>query len=71
MGQWLHTGSELTWLPVQHVLGLHPSDVGDCGEDVSAVCRRPLQAVAVVDLTLASLLVNVELQHTQTHTKQI
>lgn len=68
LGQWVETGSELTWLPLQHVLGLHPGDVGDGGEDVSAVGRRPLQAVAMVDLTLASLLVDVELQHTKTHT---
>lgn len=65
MGEWLETGSELTWLPVQHVLGLHPSDVGDGGEDVRAVGRTPLQAVAVVDLTIASLFIDVELQHTQ------
>ena len=54
-----------TWLPLQDVLGLHGRDLGHGGEDVGAVHRRPLQAVAVVDLPLARLPVDVKLEHTQ------
>ena len=59
-----------TWLPVQDVLGLHGRDVGHGGEDVGAVHRRALQAVAVVDLPLARLPVDVKLEHTHSRTGQ-
>lgn len=52
---------------MKHVVGFNSSDLGDCGEDVSTVDRCSLQTVAMIDLPLTRLLVNVEL-HTQTHT---
>lgn len=56
----------LTRLPVQHVVGFHGRDLGHGGEDMSAVDGSSLQTVAMVDLPLARLLVNAELQHKQT-----
>ena len=65
-----HQGTALksvpTCLPVKHVVGFNSSDLGDCGEDVSAVDCCSLQAVTMIDLPLTSLLVNVEL-HTRKH----
>ena len=52
-----------TGFPFQEVLGLAGGDVGHGGEDVGAVRGRALQAVPVVDLPLARLLVHVKLQN--------
>jgi len=54
-------GAAPTGFALEEVLGLGGGDVGDGGEDVGAVGGRPLQAVPVVDLPLARLLVHVEL----------
>jgi len=47
------------------VLGLYGGDVRHGGEDVGTVHGRALQAVAVVNLPLARLLVDVKLQQQQ------
>lgn len=55
-----------TWLSMKHVVGLHSSDLRDRGEDMSTVNSCSLQAVTMIDLPIASLFVNVKLQHTNT-----
>jgi len=47
-------------LALEQVLAFIGSDVGDGGEDVTRVGRRPLDAVPVVDTALAGLSINVE-----------
>ena len=49
-------------LPLQQILCLLSCYLGNGAEDVCAVCGRPLQTVAVVDLSVACLLVHIELQ---------
>lgn len=54
---------------MQHVIGLHGSDLRYSGERVSTVDSCAFQTVAVVDLPLPSLLVYVELRenHRERH----
>lgn len=52
--------ARLTRLALEQVLALVCGNVGYGGEDISAVRRTPLDAVAVVDSTLARLVVDVE-----------
>ena len=47
-------------LPLQQVLGLIRGNMADSRKHVGAVRRRALDAVAVVDPTLAGLVVHVE-----------
>lgn len=47
-------------LALQQMLGLVGSDVGDGRKDITAVCCSTLDAVTVVDATLAGLVVNIE-----------
>ena len=53
-----------TWFPLEQVLGLNGCDVWHGGEDMSTVSGRPLQTVAMVDLSVACFLVQVELEET-------
>jgi len=43
------------------MFGFVAGDVGDCGEDMSAVCRRTFDAVAVINSAIARFLVDVKL----------
>lgn len=49
-----------TRLPLEQVFTLVGSDVRDGGKDVGAVGCAPLDAVAVVDATLARFVVDIE-----------
>ena len=49
-------------LPLQQILCLLSCYLGNGAEDVCAVCGCSLQAVAVIDLSVACLLVDIELQ---------
>ena len=55
-------GENDVWLSLQQTLRLLSCYFGNGAEDVCAVCGRPLQTVAVVDLSVACLLVHIELQ---------
>jgi hypothetical protein len=51
------------------VLGFDASDFRHSGEDVSAVDRRSLHAVPMIDLSVARLFVQVELANTHCNKK--
>lgn len=53
--------SRLTWFAFQQILWLCAGDFRHSGEDMRTVHCRPLHAVAVVDLPVTGLLVQVEL----------
>lgn len=53
-------GHDPVRLAFQEMLRLVRRDVGDGREDVRAVCRRTLNAVAVVYATLASFMIDVK-----------
>ena len=55
-------GENDVWLSLQQMLRLLSCYLGNSAEDVCAVCGRSLQAVAVIDLSVTSLLVHIELQ---------
>lgn len=54
------SGVLLTWLALQQMLGLVSSDMGHGGKDIAAVSGSTLDAVAVVDATLASLMIDIK-----------
>ena len=54
-------GENDVWLALQQVLRLLSRYLGNGAEDVCAVCGRPLQTVAVVDLPVSRLLVHIKL----------
>jgi len=56
----------LTCLPGEQVFGLEGGDVGDRGEDVCAVNDRSLDAVTLIDASVASFFVQYEL-HRRSH----
>lgn len=58
-----------TWLPLQQVLCLDGSDLRHGGEDVGAVGSCPLDAVAVVDLSVTRFLIHIELNCTEKREK--
>lgn len=53
--------SGLTRFPLEQMLALVRRDVRDRREDVGAVSRGPLDAVAVVDASLAGLVIDIEI----------
>lgn len=53
-------GKDTVRLALEQVLALVSSDMGYGGEDICCVCRTALYAVAVVDTSLASFCVAVE-----------
>ena len=54
-------GRDEVGLPLQQMLRLEARDVGHSGEDVGTVHGRSLDAVAVIDAAITSLLVYVKL----------
>ena len=49
------------WLSLEEMLALVGSDVGDCGEDIAGVGGGAFYAIPVVDTSLSSLCVNIEI----------
>jgi hypothetical protein len=45
---------------LQKMLALISGDMGHSGEDICTVCSTPFDAVAVVDATLSSFMIDVE-----------
>lgn len=53
-------GQDTVWFPLQQVLTLVSCDVGDSGKDIGRVGCSSLNAVAVVDTTLSSFSIDIE-----------
>lgn len=53
-------GKDTVWLALEQMLTLVCSNVRDCCKDIGRVCRSTLDAVPVVDTTLAGLGITVK-----------
>lgn len=54
--------SDNVWFTFQQMFSLEAGDVGDGGENVTEMRRRPFHAVSVVDLAFARFLVHFKLK---------
>lgn len=53
-------GQDTVWLALEQMLGLVSGNVTDCSENVCAVSSSTLDAVTVIDTTLASLMIDIK-----------